>query len=883
MIRVANRRCIRNLSWKSMMAVRTRNLVAILAIALTAVLFTSLFTIAMSINDAFQQSNFRQAGGYSHGGFKYLTEEQVDELKDDPLIWEYGFRRIVGMPEDAPFNKSHVEVSWCDENEARWMYCTPEEGRLPQENTGEAATDTRVLSLLGVEPKLGERFTMTFDVDGESTTQTFTLCGWWEYDEAITASHVLIPESRVDAIFNELDTKGNDGMTTYWGLDVMFKNSLHIERNINQILENHGYQSESRAKGDNFIATGVNWGYSGAQLMDNMDPETVIAIGAMLMLIVFTGYLIIYNVFQISVVGDIRFYGLLKTIGTTPRQLRRIIRQQALVLSAGGIPLGLLGGWLIGAKLTPVVISRLNGLTQGVVSLNPLIFLLSALFALATVLLSCLRPGRLAGRVSPIEALRYTEGGTTKRKAEKKDSGRVSLRSMAWNNLGRSRGKTAVTVLSLSLAVVLLNMTVTFTNGFDMDKYLAANSVSDFILANAGYFQTGGGLFSADTALSQKSTDAIEGQGGVTEGGRVYGETSVIHEFVSEDYYRACHGRWNDTQTLDWMVSNEERNEAGLLSDDIQLYGMERYGLDKLTVLDGDISSLYEPGSRNIAAVCSDDDYGNPEPDSYWAGLGDTVTLRYVDEFRYVSRETGEPVDPANGESYVMKVTKYHDVDYTVTALVTVPSALSYRYYGSDEFVLNDQTFIQDTGTDSVMLYAFDTTKGANAGIERYLKDYTENQNSEDDYESKATYAAEFESFRAMFTTLGGALSFLVGLVGVLNFFNAVLTGVLTRRREFAMLQSIGMTGGQLKTMLVWEGSYYTLGAVALALALTLMCGPLMNSAVSSMLWFFTYRFTLTPILVLIPVFALLGCVLPLAVYRSVSRLTLVERLREAE
>lgn len=296
MIRVANRRCIRNLSWKSMTAARTRNLVAILAIALTAVLFTSLFTIAMSINDAFQQSNFRQVGGYSHGGYKYLTEEQVDELKDDPLIREYGLRRIVGMPEDAPFNKSHVEVSWCDENEARWMYCTPEEGRLPQENTDEAATDTRVLSLLGVEPRLGEKFTMTFDVDGEPTTQTFTLCGWWEYDEAITASHVLIPESRVDAIFDELDTKGNDGMTTYWGLDVMFKNSLHIERDIHRVLENHGYQSENRAEGDNFIATGVNWGYSGAQLMDSMDPETVIAIGAMLVLIVFTGYLIIYNV-----------------------------------------------------------------------------------------------------------------------------------------------------------------------------------------------------------------------------------------------------------------------------------------------------------------------------------------------------------------------------------------------------------------------------------------------------------------------------------------------------------------------------------------------------------------------------------------------------------
>ena len=69
-MKVSNGRCIRHLAWKSLQASRTRNLIAIAAIALTAVLFTSLFTIALSINEGFQQSNFRQVGGFSHGGFK---------------------------------------------------------------------------------------------------------------------------------------------------------------------------------------------------------------------------------------------------------------------------------------------------------------------------------------------------------------------------------------------------------------------------------------------------------------------------------------------------------------------------------------------------------------------------------------------------------------------------------------------------------------------------------------------------------------------------------------------------------------------------------------------------------------------------------------------
>ena len=429
-MKVSNGKCIRHLAWKSLQASRTRNFIAIAAIALTAVLFTSLFTIALSINEGFQQSNFRQVGGFSHGGFKYLTEQQFEELRD------------------------HVEVGYADANYAHWSFCDPVEGSLPQEGTDQAATDTRVLELLGVEPEIGAKFTLTFDVDGHETTQTFTLSGWWEYDEAVVANQVLVPESRVDAVLDECGVDPNDPadtMTGAWNLDVMLKSGArHIEQDLDQILVNHGYQSETA--GDNYINIGVNWGYTGARISDIADPTVVIAIAAVALLIVFTGYLIIYNVFQISVAGDIRFYGLLKTIGTTPRQLRRIIRLQALALSAAGIPIGLVIGWFIGGQLTPVIVARLNGV-MAVTSVSPWIFVIAALFALFTVLLSCRRPGRMAARVSPVEAVRYTEGGG-KTRAKGRKARRVSPFSMAWANLGRSRGKTVVTVLSLSLAVV---------------------------------------------------------------------------------------------------------------------------------------------------------------------------------------------------------------------------------------------------------------------------------------------------------------------------------------------------------------------------------------------------------------------------------------------
>ena len=280
-------------------------------------------------------------------------------------------------------------------------------------------------------------------------------------------------------------------------------------------------------------------------------------------------------------------------------------------------------------------------------------------------------------------------------------------------------------------------------------------------------------------------------------------------------------------------------------------------------------------------------DYGNADMDSHWARLGDKVTLRYVEEWEYVDPDTGiaysSVEDVPAGANWVAQPVQYRDVEYEVAALVTVPSAFSYRYYGSDEFILNDQTFIQDTGTDSVMYYAFDTTDEANAAMESFLQDYTENVNPQFDYESKALYAAEFEGMRSMFQLCGGALSFIVGLVGVLNFFNAILTGIIARKREFAVLQSIGMTGKQLKAMLVYEGLFYALGAAGISLILTLILGPVAFKAVGSLFWFFTYRLTLAPFLVVIPVFALLGALVPLAVYRSVSKSTIVERLREVD
>lgn len=873
---VSNRKCIRRLSIASFKAAKIRNIITIAAIALTTILFTVIFTVVMSIKHGFEESNFRQIGGYEHGGFKYLTKQQFEELKTDPLIKEYGLRIFCGMPEKAPFQKSHVEVSYCDENVAKWMFLEPQEGRYPQEGTNEAATDLRVLSLLGVEPVIGNEFTVTFLVDGEETTETFTLCGYWDYDEVSIANHVLIPLSRTQEIFDKLGTQGVDGMTGGWNLDVMFKNASHIEENLKTILARHGYQAEASDQGDNYIPIGVNWGYVSAQFEDSIDLGTILAFIAVMLLIVFTGYLIIYNIFQISVSNDVRFYGLLKTIGTTGRQIKRIISGQAFLLAAVGIPIGLAFGYGAGIIMTRIVVSQLT--VKLTYSVSPVIFLGAAVFSLATVWLSCRKPRKMAARISPVEAVRYTEGAGSKRKKKKGEKG-ASISRMAVANLGRNRQKTVITVISMSFAVVILNLTFILANGFDMDKYLN-NVVADFITADASYFQTGKfevPPFPEETAAQIEALDGVRG-------GRTYQKIFLPQEFITEEWVRRQQGRWNSPEVVDQYVKNLEK-VGGLYAEDAKLYGMEDFVLDKLNVLEGDIDKLKEGGDY-VAAVFSADDYGNIYEDSHWAKVGDQVTIRYVEEYEYYNPDTGEIY--AEGEDignrpWRSRAKVYEDKTYEVAARVEVPYTLSYRFYGRDEFVLGADTFIRDSGTSDILYYAFDCEDDKVDAAEQWMHDFAGSDDSLYDYESRKTYEEDFYGFRNMFMMVGSGAALIVGLVGILNFLNAVLTSIMTRRREFAVLQSVGMTGAQLNRMLITEGMVFAGSSIVITLVLTIVMGPVASSVLEGMFWFFSYRLTVAPILVVAPVFLLLGVVIPLTAYHYVAKRSVVERLREAE
>ena len=877
---VKNRKCIRKLSWRSLWASRKRNIIAIIAIALTALLFTSLFTIVMSINSSYEMHTFRRVGGYCHGTFKEVTEEQIENISAHSNVKAAGKRITIGYTDSGIFAKAPAEVSFMDDNCTEWSFAEPTTGHKPQ-GRNEITMDTHALKLLGVEPEVGAEIELTYTVGALSEmpyekTDTFTLSGWWEYDDISPVHYINISEEYAKEIEAEAMSKGLEPFRI--DLNVMMASSMNIRGQMEQVDLDLGYAWDETGEGE-LVRIGVNWGYTSSQLGESMDATTLVAIIAFLALVIFTGYLIIYNIFQISVTGDIRFYGLLKTIGVTPRQLRRIIRQQALFLCAVGIPIGLLLGYGVGASLAPGVMAQTNlGVGVSTVSTSPLIFFASALFALITVLLSCSRPGKIASKVSPVEATKYTEIVRSKKKHRTTRGAKVH--QMAFANLGRNKRKTVLVIISLSLSVVLLNILVTFTGGFDMEKYLSKQTCADFIVSSTDYFRYN----RSESYISQEQIEQIKSNTSESFSGSGYQLMGAIG-WMSEDAWRAERTRYGFSDMLEMELAMTARR-GELVSADAQIEGLDESLFEKLTLVEGDLTPLFEEDSNAIAMAVYTDDYGNVSTPDYYPSIGSTQTVTYIENAYYIDNRTGEKCNETTPQEYLeYYIAESRDVDYTICAYVTIPHSMSYRYgtFGY-RYVLPVARLAEDSQQAPVPLfYLFDTPDVASEETaERYLAELTADDLSELIYESKSTLRAEFEGFRNMFLLLGGLLCTIIGLVGILNFFNAIMTGILSRKREFAVLQAVGMTGRQLKVMLVYEGLFYALSSALSALVLSLVINPLVGDLLENMFWFFSSKFTIVPVVIVMPIFALFGWLIPSIMYGQSAKCSIVDRLRES-
>ncbi len=835
MIRVENKKTIKRVADISFRADRMRNLFAVIAVILTTVLFSGLFTIASSLLASMEESTMRQVGTSAHGGFKYLTKEQYDIISQHPSIQEISYSVILGVVENEELQKRQTEIRYAkDALEAEMSFSLPTTGRMP-ESADELATDTLVLQALGISARLGEQVTLTYSVCGQKYTHSFTLVGFWEGDIIMSASQVWLDRGYVEDILGRHDLSQTHGIIGSMNADVNFSNSWNIEKKVQRVITESGYSLDE-------VAYGVNWAYMGGSNIVN--PELVLGVALVIFMIIFCGYLMISNVFLISVAKDVHFYGLLKTIGTTGTQIKVLIRRQAIRIGVIGIPIGLALGCVIGAWIAPILLRILNT-NVTTVSIKWWIFVFASVFAMVTVLLSIQKAMKLAAKVSPIEALRTTDV-TTGRKKQTKMGQKISLWKMAMGNIDRNRKKAIFVTISLSLSLIILNSAYTMANSFDMERYLSNMIGHDFVIGDVSWFNVYAKYTDQDT-IHEEFIREIKEHGGIERIERIY----FSEEFCELDEHWEDMAERAKTQlglSGTWLEQMQQEIEQG--SAVYHVYGMDDAAWSELTVWHGeiDLEKLY---------------------------TGDYVVVSpYDSEGRLCAYDIGDTIEvfSTTGKSRSCEVLAIASIPYNMSIQHAHPVDIN--------IFLPSEVFLEHVETKAPMLLALDVEDSHLENMEYFLEEYGSTIDKNMQYASRATYAEEYENTQRTYKIVGTVISVLLALIGIANFANTSITSIMSRKRELAMLESIGMTVKQQRSMLVLEGMIY----MALAVGFTWTAGVLLgNIGLQLMLGgsdYFVIHFTIIPSLVCMPILFLHAILIPIGSQRYVNHESVVERLR---
>ena len=843
---------IQTLNQRTFKKNKGRNLVAVIAILMTTIMFTTLFTLAQSMNKNMVEMTFRQTGYDGHASFKNITAEQFSLIANHPDVAEAGESLVLGLAQNEKLGGRQVEIRWSSDINAKHSFAMPTTGTMPKA-ADEVALDTLTLDRLGIPHQIGETVTLEWRKDltkDEVSISTFTLCGFWEGNESVYASMAWVSREFADEMIGENAVDEKNGILGLHTAQVI----LHSDRNIEAVMENILADT-----GLTELEFGVNLAYSPEMSAAVSQESLPMYLG--MVLVFLAGYLIIYNIFQISVTADIQFYGKLKTLGTTTKQIKKLIYGQTNRLCAIGIPLGLFLGWLLGVVLVPVLMGQQEGNT--VVSANPVIFLGSAIFAWLTVTISCLRPARLAGRVSPIEALRMSDAAATGRKKSKRTRNGASITGMAWANLGRNKKRTVTVICSLTLGLVLLGCFYAKNAAFDMEKYLSELTISDFQLDDGSSANYIGGYDPQGSTLNAELVASVEGLAGLEAIGHQY---SHQFELTLDDQTVQNINTFYTKEILDdWAAYDpagpaqikkaiETRYAIGVL------YGMDGIPLDAVTqeryLLSGSYDAEKFSSGEYVLAI-------GPAVDS--ADAKSNAAL---------------PV-PSVGSSVAIE-----NHTYTVMAVVYPLQAVDEGAYEGGvldqhcmSFIIPTAVFRQQWPENTLRRLFFNVDDEHLPAAQEMIDAYTKTIDTSLPVTSRKTMAVQYEAETRASAVMGNTISVIIALVGVLNFINSMVTAIVSRKKEFAMIQSVGMTKRQLRKMLIFEGLDYaviTLIVSYIASALAVGIGVRAMTANE----FSTFHFTLMPLMVCTPILLAFAVLIPFLCFKNLEKQSIVERLR---
>jgi len=724
-----------------------------------------------------------------------------------------------------------------------------------------------------VKPEIGASVPLEIELRGKIYHYDMVLSGWWEASNdslsvAIISEQFL--EENKELLKNTYAVDHEIAGVTF--SDVVLKDKVNIKNQLDEFVYSIGGNPEDM-NADNFILSTEN------QMSKGMITSNSILFAVIFILMfVICGYLLIHNIFDISVMQDVRQYGLLRTLGTSTRQIKKIVNRQAVMLTLIGLPIGLIMGFFVGWILLPTAMRLLNlehAMTGTKISTSPLIFIIAIVFTIFTVFISTRKPVKKAAKISPIEAIRYTDQGHYKKRIIKRTNG-GKLAHMAFSNLGRNKKRSGFIIISMLLCIVLLNSIIIITQSMDEEKVIKRTTKTDFTVYNSVALDMSQGFRLHEDTLSQQAVDLIRKQPGVQNERYLYRNTTDdrnvlvdygFEKLVCESTFLDDSGIvWKDCNGYNLTTVNESENRC--LGN---IMGASENFWNDILVFEGekDKNVLKEKmitGEYVIIGYTMD--RSTEEPNS----TPMTDELQVGDRISFF--KDGELVKTCTILAKAIMVGTELETPMGTSAQMNIGGDAPFVY-------ISDNAFKQIYDVPTLLSYGFNVDKTMQAQMEEFLNDYKENDSSVA-YTSTKLLKEQMYAQRDILLIVGGMIGAIMAFAGLINFTNMMVTNIITRRHEFAAMQSIGMTNRQLRRLIMDEGLYYAAGADVIGGLLAAILGVtvLKNVLNSPSMWYFTLRFTLVPALFIAVIYLILAAIIPVVVLHFFNKGSVVERLR---
>ena len=811
---------------------KRRTLITIIGVIISVAMITAVMTLGISFQDLLKRQVIAESGEW-HTLYYNATPEQIDVIANDEstkmlmLSDMKGFASLEDMGLKGMYNKPYITVKSYDSNGLSKFPITVAEGRLPQNEheivvpqhylkdvTGskivpgdeiELSMGTRYL-IEGTQPFMEQR--SNFDEYSPTfMTDSNTLDEYLEIDETNTYTVVGIIEQPV------WESSWSPGYTFITYLDqslLAAEEKVNVSVITNKVENSIGSNSQVLAEKLN-LAHNINYELLRYDFISNVNgfAATMYTLTAIIMAIVIVGSVsLIYNAFGISVADRSRYLGMLASVGATRRQKRNSVFFEGFVISIISIPLGFLGG-LLGLTITfwsiNTMIQDLFGVSETLlVKVTPLTIIVSVAISLLTIFLSTWWPAKRASRVSAIDAIRQTQDIKLSKKKVKTSKLVRKLfgieAEIALKNLKRNKRRYQITVFSLVISILLFLTVSFFTNTMKQSLDITNDGINyDIVLGSH----------------NGELTNTID-------------KVTQLEDVTAFNYLQSLFVEANIPlsqlpPTASKMVEESpEYLEDGKMRYSVYLYTMSDEALTKYAQDNGiDVDALFHESERNAILLNVNNFYS-------------MYLEKKVSELPILNGK-GTTFDPIAQVSIPEELDngdyEYHTEEIALPSLhisdVTTeyPMGISKGQGGSSSMILLvSQKVLEQLVGDQEEIHIRQDLYLSSSNPKETEKQISEMDNIEGLYISNVYESRQSE--QQMLVLIGvftyGFIA-LITLISIANILNTISTGIQLRKREFAMLRSMGMTKKGFYRMINYESIFYGMKALLYGLPLSLL------------------------------------------------------------